>query len=247
MTPQPQPQPQPMPMPIDRPQAGADGNIVGVLLAGGRSRRMGGGDKCLRPLAGRRILDRILDRVAPQVARLMLNANGDPARFAGIALPDVMPANTLPANTLPGDTLPVVADVIDGFAGPLAGVLTGLDWARRHAPDCPWVASIATDAPFLPTDLVARLAAAVRGAGATMACASSGGRSHPVIGLWPVALADALHAAMVEEDMRKVDAWTARYRLTTVAFAPEAGGIDPFFNTNRPDDLVEAERYLTAS
>jgi molybdopterin-guanine dinucleotide biosynthesis protein A len=153
----------------------------------------------------------------------VLNANGDPARFAGF-------------------DLPVVADVVEGFAGPLAGVLTGMDWATSHRPDCPWIVTVATDTPFFPTDLVARMLAAVEHAGADLACAMSGGRAHPVFGLWPVRLADALRAAMVEEGIRKVDVWTARHRLVEVTFAVDP--IDPFFNTNRPEDLAEAERLL---
>jgi molybdenum cofactor guanylyltransferase len=197
--------------------------IIGVLLAGGQSRRMGGGDKSLRLLGGKTILARVIERARPQVAALVLNANGDPARFAEYGLP-------------------VAADVVEGYAGPLAGVLTGMEWARANAPGALWLASFATDAPFLPTDLVARLGAAVADEGADMACAASGGRAHPVFGLWPVALADDLKRAMVEEDMRKVDIWTARYRLVTVEFP--AGPVDPFFNTNRPEDLEEAERLL---
>lgn len=197
--------------------------VIGVLLAGGQSRRMGGGDKSLRLLGGRTILERVIERARPQVASLVLNANGDPARFAAY-------------------DLPVAADVVEGYAGPLAGVLTGMEWARAHAPGAPWLASFATDAPFLPTDLVARLGAAVADEGADMACAASAGQSHPVFGLWPVALAQDLKRAMVEEGVRKVDVWTARYRLVTVDFP--ATPIDPFFNTNRPEDLAEAERLL---
>jgi len=209
--------------PEPAPQAGRGGNVAGVLLAGGLSRRMGGGDKCLRPLGGRPLLARIADRLAPQVAALVLNANGDPARFAGFGLP-------------------VAADVVAGFAGPLAGVLTGLEWARAHAPACAWVATAATDAPFMPADLVDRLAAAVRDDGADLACATSGGREHPVFGLWPVRLAGDLRRAVVDEDMRKVVAWTARYRLARVAFAVEP--VDPFFNVNRPEDMAAAEALL---
>lgn len=197
--------------------------IAGVLLAGGLSRRMGGGDKCLRALSGRTILERIVERVRPQVAELVLNANGDPVRFAGFGLQ-------------------VVADSIEGFAGPLAGVLTGLEWTRRHAPHCRWLASFPTDAPFMPSDLVARLVGAVEQSGADLACAASGGRAHPVIGLWPVRLADDLRRAMVEEDIRKVDVWTGRHRLELVPFPVEP--FDPFFNTNRPEDLEAAEALL---
>lgn len=199
--------------------------IAGVLLAGGLSRRMGGGDKSLRTLGGRTILDRIVAVVRPQVGALVLNANGDPARFAAFGLP-------------------VAADVVDGYAGPLAGVLTGLDWARANAPGARWVASFATDAPFLPGDLVARLVQAVEREGADLACARSGGQDHPVFGLWPVRLAEDLRRAMVEEGIRKVDAWTGRHRLAVAEFATEP--VDPFFNTNRPEDLAEAERLLAA-
>jgi molybdopterin-guanine dinucleotide biosynthesis protein A len=199
--------------------------VVGVLLAGGQARRMGGGDKCLRQLGERTILEHVIARARPQVAVLVLNANGDPARFAAFGPP-------------------VVADVVAGFAGPLAGVLTGMEWARTHRPECPWIATIATDTPFFPTDLVARMLSALAREGADLACAASGGRTHPVFGLWPVALADDLRAAMVDEGMRKVDVWTARHRLAEVAFATDP--IDPFFNTNRPEDLVEAERLLRA-
>jgi len=198
-------------------------DVVGVILAGGQSRRMGGGDKCLRPLGPKTILEHVIDRARPQVARLVLNANGDPQRFSAYGLP-------------------VVPDSVAGFAGPLAGILAGLDWARAHQPDCPWIASFAGDAPFLPRDLVARLAAAVAREKAELACARSDGRAHPVVGLWPTALADDLRRALVDEDMRKVDAWTARHRLVAVDFATDP--VDPFFNANRPEDLAEAERQL---
>jgi molybdopterin-guanine dinucleotide biosynthesis protein A len=183
---------------------------------------MGGGDKCLQLLVGETMLSRIIRRVGPQVGHLVLNANGDPGRFAAYRLP-------------------VVADSIAGFAGPLAGVLAGLDWAAAHAPDCPWVLSVPTDAPFLPADLVARLHAAV-GQGADMACAASGGQAHPVVGLWPVRLRDQLRRALTIELIHKVDIWTARYRSATVDFPIDA--VDPFFNTNHPEDLAEAERLL---
>jgi molybdopterin-guanine dinucleotide biosynthesis protein A len=197
--------------------------VVGVLLAGGQARRMGGGDKCLRQLGARTILEHVIERARPQVAALVLNANGDPARFARFRLP-------------------VVADVMAGFAGPLAGVLTGMQWARTHRPDCPWIATIATDTPFFPGDLVRRMLSAIDRAGADLACAASGGRAHPVFGLWPVRLADDLRRAMVDEGIRKVDVWTARHRLAEVPFATDP--IDPFFNANRPEDLAEAERLL---
>jgi molybdenum cofactor guanylyltransferase len=199
--------------------------VVGVLLAGGQARRMGGGDKCLRQLGERTILEHVIERARPQVAALVLNANGDPDRFARFGLP-------------------VAADVIEGFAGPLAGVLTGMEWARTRRPDCPWIATIATDSPFFPSDLVARMLSAVERRGADLACAASGGRAHPVFGLWPVRLADDLRRAIVDQAVRKVDVWTARHRLAEVSFPTDP--IDPFFNTNRPEDMAEAERLLRA-
>jgi molybdopterin-guanine dinucleotide biosynthesis protein A len=200
--------------------------VVGLLLAGGLSRRMGGGDKSLRMLGGRTILDRVIERMAPQVSAMVLNANGDPARFAGYGLP-------------------VVADSIADFAGPLAGILAGLDWAAANRPDCGMVASAATDAPFLPEDLVPRLATGLREGGADLACAASGGQAHPVIGLWPVRLREELRHALVDEGIRKVDVWTGRYRLATVGFP--IGRIDPFFNANRPEDLDTAARQLAGN
>lgn len=200
----------------------ADG-VLGLLLAGGQARRMGGGDKCLRLLGGRPILAHVVERTRPQVEALLLNANGDPARFAAFGLP-------------------VAADTVPGFAGPLAGVLAGLEWAAAHRPGTRWVASIATDTPFFPPDLVRRLREAAEREGAALACAASGGRAHPVFGLWPVALAGELRRALAEEGLRKIDAWTARYPLAAVEFP--VAGVDPFFNTNRPEDLAEAERLL---
>ena len=199
--------------------------VLGVLLAGGRARRMGGGDKGLSMLGGRPMMARIIDCVRPQVSALIINANGDPGRFAEYGLG-------------------VVADVIGDFAGPLAGVLTGLEWAAANAAETKWVATFATDAPFVPADLVNRLLAAVDRDGADMACAASGGRAHPVFGLWPVALAADLRRAMIEEDMRKIDRWTARYNLIVVDF-PDVP-FDPFFNINAPDNLAEAEKLLSA-
>jgi molybdenum cofactor guanylyltransferase len=202
-------------------------NVVGLLLAGGLARRMGGGDKALRPLGGGTLLDHVVARVRPQVAALVLNANGDPARFAQFGLP-------------------VVADSVPGFAGPLAGVLAGLDWTAACRPDCPFVVSVPTDAPFLPRDLVGRLAAALEKEGADLACAASHGQPHPVVGLWPVRLRDELRQALAGEGIRKVDGWTGRYRLATVDFPIENAGLDPFFNANRPEDLDRAAALIAA-
>ena len=196
---------------------------AGVLLAGGLARRMGGGDKPLRTIAGRSLLDLVIERMQPQVAALVLNANGDPARFLAYGLP-------------------VVADSVPDFAGPLAGILAGLDWTAEHRPDCPMVVSVATDAPFLPRDLVERLIEGLEAESTDLACAASGGQAHPVIGLWPVRLRQDLRRALIDEGIRKVDVWTARYRLATIAFSDRP--VDPFFNANRPEDLDRAAMLL---
>jgi len=163
----------------------------------------------------------VIERLRPQVRRFLLNANGDPLRFAAYGLP-------------------VAPDSPPDFAGPLAGILAGMEWAARAAPDCPLLLSAPTDAPFLPRDLAARLLAARQAEGAEIAMAASGGRTHPVVGLWPVALAKELRRALVEEGLRKVDVWTARYPVAIADFP--VGEVDPFFNANRPEDLAEAER-----
>ena len=199
--------------------------IVGILLAGGLSRRMGGGDKNLLQLGGKSILRHVVERIAPQVDTLILNANGDAGRFAEYGLP-------------------VVGDVIDGYAGPLAGVLTGLEWASVNSPSCEWVATFATDAPFVPKNLVVELLNSIEANGADMACAMSKDRTHPPFAIWPIRLKDALRAAMVDEEMRKIDLWTARYKIVHVPF--EEKGIDPFFNINKPDNLDEAEQLLAS-
>jgi molybdopterin-guanine dinucleotide biosynthesis protein A len=192
---------------------------VGVLLAGGRSRRMGGGDKCLRPLAGRPLLRHAIDRAAPQVDTLLINANGALDRFAAFGLP-------------------VIGDAVSGFVGPLAGILSSLSWAAEHRPACTHVVSFATDVPFFPEDLVTRLEAALT-AGADMACAESGGRMQPVFGLWPVRLGDDLRRALAEERLYKVEDWIARFASARVPFETEP--VDPFFNVNTPEDLAAAE------
>ena len=193
--------------------------FVGVVLAGGLARRMGGGDKGLVTLHGRPILDHVLERLGPQVDRLIINANGDPGRLAAY-------------------DLPIVADAVEGFAGPLAGVLAGMEWAAGN--DADWIVTAATDTPFFPRDLVDRFRQAVADESADMACAASGGRHHPVFGLWPVALRDDLGHAMTADGIRKVDLWTARHRLAVAEFADRP--YDPFFNVNRPEDVAEAER-----
>jgi molybdenum cofactor guanylyltransferase len=193
----------------------------GVLLAGGLARRMGGGDKPMRQIAGRSILERVIARLKPQCDGLILNANGDPARFASFGLP-------------------VVPDGVADFPGPLAGILAALDWAATNRPEIAFVLSAAADCPFLPRDLVARLHAARIAENAQLAVAASDGQTHPVIGLWSVALREELRHALVVEDIRKIDRWTARYPLATVEWP--VNELDPFFNANTVDDIAAAER-----
>ena len=195
--------------------------IPGLLLAGGLARRMGGGDKPMRTIGGRTILDRVIARLAPQCDGLILNANGDPARFAAFGLP-------------------VIPDGVADFPGPLAGILAGLDWAAANRPEVQWMLSAAADCPFLPRDLVLRLHRGLVEQDAELAVAASDGQSHPVIGLWSVSLRDELRHALVVEDVRKIDRWTARYRLATVTWPVKP--LDPFFNANTIEDIAEAER-----
>jgi molybdopterin-guanine dinucleotide biosynthesis protein A len=180
---------------------------------------MGGGDKPLQMIGDRPLLAYVIERLRPQCAALVLNANGDPDRFAASGLP-------------------VVADSVEGFAGPLAGVLAGLDWAASSHPQIEWVVSVATDTPFLPDDLVRRLHAARTKQGARLACAASGARTHPVIGLWPVALREDLRRALIAESERKIDRFTGRYALAVADWPVQP--YDPFFNANSPQDLAEA-------
>jgi molybdopterin-guanine dinucleotide biosynthesis protein A len=176
-------------------------------------------------LGGISLLDWVIARLQPQVQAMVINANGDPARFAGFGLP-------------------VVTDSVPDFAGPLAGVLAGLDWTAASRPDCESVVSVATDAPFVPRDLVHQLVRGAKEAGADLACAASGGRAHPVFGVWPVRLREDLWHAVVAEGIRKVDTWTGRYKLATVSFSDRP--VDPFFNANRPEDLMTAAGMIAA-
>lgn len=204
-----------------------DAGVVGLLLAGGRSSRLGGGDKCLRSLAGRPILSHIIEHLKPQVGRMVLNANGDPSRFSAFGLP-------------------VVADSIAGFAGPLAGVHAGLAWARTNVPAARHVVTAATDTPFFPTDLVARFLSAVEDSPGKLAVARSEEGVHPVIGLWPVALAPVIED-FLEKGMRKVGAFAKQQGAVEVYFPKvEIGGmpIDPFFNINEPEELSRADALL---
>jgi molybdopterin-guanine dinucleotide biosynthesis protein A len=195
----------------------------GLVLAGGLARRMGGGDKALIKIGRSTILDRVLATLSGQCVDIIINANGDPKRFEDTGCI-------------------VVPDNVPGFAGPLAGVLAGLDWLAAQNNGIEWMVSVPGDCPFLPDDLVERLHEARRkmGAGVPLACARSGEWRHPVVGLWPVALRGDLRKALVEEDLRKIEVWTARHGIAIADWPTEP--IDPFFNVNTPEDAKRAEQ-----
>ncbi|WP_420565048.1 molybdenum cofactor guanylyltransferase MobA [Thalassobaculum sp.] len=191
-------------------------DVLGVILAGGLARRMGGGDKGFADLGGRTLLQRVIDRLEGQVGGLVLNANGDPARFAEYRLP-------------------VVADTVADHPGPLAGILAGLAYAEAHG--WQWIATAPVDTPYLPRDLVDRLLTALAGEAAEIACVASGGRVHPVVGLWPIGLIGPLRAALEEQGIRKVDAFAGARRRAIATWPVEP--YDPFLNVNSPADLFE--------
>lgn len=197
--------------------------IAGVILAGGLARRMGGGDKPLRLLAGKPILGHVIARLQPQVSALAINANGDPGRLDAFGLP-------------------IVEDTMPEYQGPLAGILAGLLWARNACPGVTHLLTMPGDTPFLPSDLVARLDAARGRAGALIAQAESDGKLHPVVSLWPLELTEPLEAALMA-GMRRVREFQSHYSVAIEAFAFD--GIDPFHNVNTPEDLAEAERLAT--
>jgi molybdenum cofactor guanylyltransferase len=192
---------------------------LGLVLAGGLARRMGGGDKARLRIGGATILHRVLACIGPQCDGVIINANGDPARFADTGLP-------------------VVADGVPDFAGPLAGILAGLDWAAANAQNCEWLLSVPGDCPFLPKNLVVRLHEARRAAGMPLACARSGEWRHPVVALWPVDLREDLRRALLDDGLRKIEIWTARHGVAIADWPAEP--VDPFFNVNTPEDAAKA-------
>ena len=209
-------------------QKQSDETIVGVLLAGGQSRRMGGGDKSLLDLGGQTMMHRVIARLAPQVSAMMINANGNSERFAQYALP-------------------IAPDTIEGHVGPLAGILTGMRWSIANAPSAQWIATVSTDAPFIPGNLVARLLDAVHNQPDAIAIARSQGNLHPVIGLWPIAHAEDLENALRDDGIRKVLRWTDKHGTVPVDFPIQMFGteeIDPFFNANTPEELAKARDLI---
>jgi molybdopterin-guanine dinucleotide biosynthesis protein A len=195
---------------------------LGVILAGGLARRMGGGDKPLLRLGGRTLLDHVAGRLGPQCSGLILNVNGHPARFGEVRLP-------------------VVPDPLPGHPGPLAGILAALDWAAAHRPGIAWVVSAPGDTPFLPPDLVPRLHEARESAGLPLACAASGGQLHPAVGLWPVDLRHDLREAVAAGGLRSVRDWAARHGMAQASWSSEP--LDPFFNINTPEDLARVATF----
>ncbi len=202
--------------------------VTGVILAGGLSRRMGGGDKTLLQLGSRPMLAHVIDRLSSQVEAIALNANGDASRFDQFALP-------------------VLPDPVEGFAGPLAGVLAGLNWAESRS-GVTHIVTAAGDTPFFPADLVEKFLAANDGSDRRIVLAQSSGRRHPVFGLWPVALREDLATWMKDTGTYKVLAWVDRHDHKVAEFQPSFRGgreIDPFFNANTPGELSEAERLIS--
>ncbi len=196
---------------------------IGVVLAGGMGRRMGGADKPLRLLGDRRLIDHVIDRFAPQCSLLLINSNASEPIYADYPFP-------------------VIADTLTGFAGPLAGIVAALDWVADHHPDCTTLASVASDSPFLPLDLVARLEQARHDEGQPLACAQSNGQLHPPFALWPLALRDEIKSAVLTEQWRKLDTLLKRFGCAYAEWNEEPS--DPFFNVNTPEDLERAHHLL---
>jgi molybdopterin-guanine dinucleotide biosynthesis protein A len=198
-------------------------DTVGLILAGGQARRMGGTDKALLMLGGETLIARTAARAKTQVGQLLINANGDPSRFASFGSP-------------------VIADRISGFLGPLAGILSGLEWMRTNRPKANWLATFSCDCPFFPRDLVERLIAKAQRESVSVAVAASGGRHHPVFAVWRADLPVTAQSVLNDQGLRKMDDFVARFSNTRLNFPSEP--VDPFFNINMPDDLARAETLL---
>jgi molybdopterin-guanine dinucleotide biosynthesis protein A len=193
-------------------------SVVGIILAGGLARRMGGGDKCLLPLAGKTLLQRTIDRIQPQVSTLLLNANGNSLRFARTRLP-------------------VVADQYANNLGPLAGIHAGFTWMKSNAPDAQWLLSVASDTPFFPANLADSLLEAI--GESKLVVARSNQQPHPVFALWHISLIDEIANQLATGEVPRLQDWITVHQPVTVDFT--ADGYDPFFNINTPQDLYAAE------
>jgi molybdopterin-guanine dinucleotide biosynthesis protein A len=198
-------------------------DTVGVILAGGQARRMGGGDKSLLMLGGETLIARAIARARPQVEDLIISANGDPDRFASF-------------------DLPVVADTVSGFLGPLAGILAGLEWMRANRPNARWLASFACDSPLFPTDMVEPLVTLARQSKSLIAVAESNERTHPVFAVWSADIAETSESVLVKDGFRKVEDWIANFPHRSLSFS--ADPVDPFLNVNTPGQLAFAEDFI---
>lgn len=198
-------------------------DLLGVILAGGLSRRMEGPEKSLLEMNGKTLVGRVAEKLKQQTPQIILNANGDPSRFSNLGLE-------------------VQQDTVEGFAGPLAGVLAGMRWAQKNS-NVSHIITAAADTPFFPKSYVKEMRDTARQDNAEIALASSNGRRHPVFGLWPVKLADELQHFLVVEENRKVMLFVERYTNCMVTFENNKNDIDPFFNVNTPDDMLKAEEY----
>ena len=197
--------------------------VIGIILAGGRSRRFGGGHKFLKKLSNKLLIEHVIDRLRPQTDKLIINSNSDPTLFSA-------------------QDLTVVPDSIGGYQGPLAGILTGMEWVVKNQPTCEWIVTCPSDAPFIPLDFVGEMQLCAQNEKSEIVCVSSGERAHPVCGLWHVSLATDLRKALINEGVRKIDSWTANYRLSIIEFSNLP--YDPFFNINRLSDMETAEKII---
>ena len=200
--------------------------IIGIILAGGQSRRFGDGDKFFRKLNGKSLIDHVIERLQPQTDDLVINSNSD-------------------ANLFLEQGLTVVPDTIQGFAGPLAGILTGMEWVLRNKPQYEWIATFPSDAPFIPHNCVKEMRLCAKMENTDIVCTASGQRTHPVCALWRIDLAADLRKVMINEGLRKIDLWTARHQLSIIKFPDHP--YDPFFNINRPEDMVLAEKIMKSN
>jgi molybdopterin-guanine dinucleotide biosynthesis protein A len=198
-------------------------DTVGVILAGGQARRMGGGDKSLLMLGGKTLIARAIARARPQVQDLIISANGDPERFASFGLP-------------------VVADTVPGFLGPLAGILAAMEWMRTNRPNARWLASFACDCPLFPTDMVAPLVSLASESGSRIAVAESKDRTHPVFAVWSAEITDTSDSVLVKDGFRKVEDWIANFPHRSLGFSVDP--VDPFLNVNTPGQLAFAEDFI---